>query len=154
MHEQRCIMALTLREEHGLALFLVLMFLIPCFLIIFVAQEVPYSAVYGEPVKDALAGAGVTVTSTKDVTWNLPGATGGKIYVLSDASGNTVTISTQSFESAETRDAVIQLYNTQTVGRGHPVGNLIVIGSQLVYVTPANSEILREIGPVLRHRLK
>jgi hypothetical protein len=147
-------MALTLREEHGLALFLILTFLAPCFLIIFVAQEVPYSVVPGEPVKDALAASGISVISTKDSTWNLPGATGGKTYVLTDASGNTVTISTQSFESAEARDAVIRLYNSQTVGRGRPVGSLIVVGSQLVYVTPANSGILQEIGPALRNRLK
>jgi hypothetical protein len=147
-------MALTLREEHGLAIFLILMFLIPCVMIIFVAAEVPYSTVSGEPVKDAAIAAGITVTSVKDSTWNLPGATGGKTYVLSDTAGNTVTISTQSFDSADSRDAVIRLYNAHPVGRGHPVGSLIVLGSQLVYVTPANSEILNEIGPALRNRLK
>ncbi|MGA2918160.1 hypothetical protein [Methanoregula sp.] len=147
-------MALTLREEHGLAIFLILMFLIPCVMIIFVAAEVPYSTVSGEPVKDAAIAAGITVTSVKDSTWNLPGATGGKTYVLSDTAGNTVTISTQSFDSADSRDAVIRLYNAHPVGRGHPVGSLIVLGSQLIYVTPANSEILNEIGPALRNRLK
>lgn len=147
-------MALTLREEHGLAIFLILMFLIPCVMIIFVAAEVPYSTVSGEPVKDAAIAAGITVTSVKDSTWNLPGATGGKTYVLSDTAGNTVTISTQSFDSADSRDAVIRLYNAHPVGRGRPVGSLIVVGSQLVYVTPANSEILNEIGPALRNRLK
>jgi hypothetical protein len=147
-------MALPLREEHGLAIFLILMFLIPCVMIIFVAAEVPYSTVSGEPVKDAAIAAGITVTSVKDSTWNLPGATGGKTYMLSDTAGNTVTISTQSFDSADSRDAVIRLYNAHPVGRGHPVGSLIVLGSQLVYVTPANSEILNEIGPALRNRLK
>jgi hypothetical protein len=146
-------MALTLREEHGLALFLVLMFLIPCFLIIFVATEVPYATVSGEPVSDAIRAAGITVTSTTDRTWNLPGATGGKTYVLSDAAGNNVTISTQSFDSADSRDAAIRLYNAHPVGRGHPVGSLIVLGSQLVYITPANSEIIQDIGPALRNSL-
>jgi len=147
-------MALTLREEHGLALFLILMFLIPCFLIIFVAGEVPYAKVSGEPVTDALRAAGVTVTSTKEVTWNLTGATGGKTYLLTDAAGNTVTIATQSFDSADSRDAAIRLYNAYPVGRGHPAGNLLVVGSQLVYVTPSNSEVLKEIGPLLRNSLK
>jgi hypothetical protein len=147
-------MALTLREEYGLALFLVVMFLIPCFMIIFVSAEVPYSMVSGEPVKEAIKAAGITVTSTRDVTWNLTGATGGRTFVLSDAAGSTVTISTQSFDSAESRDAAIRLYNAHPVGRGRPVGSLIVLGSQLVYVTPANSEILQEIGPALRNRSK
>ncbi|MGB7787555.1 hypothetical protein [Methanoregula sp.] len=88
MHKRRCILALTLREEHGLALFLILVFLIPCALIIVVSVELPYSTVSGEPVKNAIRVAGVTVTSTKNVTWNLPGATGGKTCVLSDAAGN------------------------------------------------------------------
>jgi hypothetical protein len=147
-------MALTLREEHGLALFLVLMFILPFILIILMGGEVPYSVISGEPVKDAIKAAGVTVISTSDSTWNLPGATGGKTYVLSDAAGNTVTISTQSFDSADSRDAAIRLYNSHPVGRGHPVGSLIVIGSQLAYITPANSEILKEIGAALRNYQK
>ena len=147
-------MALTLREEHGLALFLVLMFILPFILIILMGGEVPYSVISGEPVKDAIKAAGVTVISTSDSTWNLPGATGGKTYVLSDAAGNTVTISTQSFDSADSRDAAIRLYNSHPVGRGHPVGSLIVIRSQLVYITPANSEILKEIGTALRNNQK
>ena len=146
-------MALTLREEHALAAFLVLMFILPFGLIVFLSLEVPYATVTGEPVKEALAAAGVTVTSVKDTTWNLTGATGGKTYVLTDRNGNTVTIATQSFESAEARDAAIRVYNSHPVGRGKPVGSLVVVGSQLVYVTPANSEILQEIGPALKSRL-
>jgi len=129
---------------------------IPCALIIVLSVEVPYSTVSGVPVKNAIRAAGVTVTSTKNVTWNLPRATGGRTCVLSDAAGNNITISTQSFDSDDSRDAAIQMYNANPIGRGRPAGSLIVPGSQLVYITPAGSEIIKEIGaePVSRPGLK
>ena len=143
-------MNMTPRMEHGLALFLVLMFLIPCVLVIFVSEEVPYRIVPGEPVKDAAQAAGITITSVKDTSWNLTGSTGGKTYVLTDRSGNVVTMSTQAFDSAESRDAAIRLYNAHPVGRGKPVGSLLVVGQHIVYVTPANSPILEEISGELK----
>jgi hypothetical protein len=143
-------MMMTPRMEHGLALFLVLMFLIPCVMIIFVSEEVPYRIVPGEPVKDAAQAAGITIASVKESTWNLTGATGGKTYVLTDRAGNTVTMSTQAFDSAASRDAAIRLYNSHPLGRGKPVGSLLVVGQNLVYVTPANSEILTEIAAELK----
>jgi hypothetical protein len=141
---------MTPKLEHGLVLFLVLMFLIPCGLIVFISGEVPYRLVPGEPVKDAAQAAGITITSVKDTTWNLTGATGGKVYVLTDSSGNVVTMSTQAFNSAESRDAAILLYNAHPVGKGKPVGSLLVVGQYLVYVTPANSGILETIAPELK----
>ncbi|MCK9631245.1 MAG: hypothetical protein M0R30_06335 [Methanoregula sp.] len=143
-------MNMTPKLEHGLVLFLVLMFLIPCGLIVFISGEVPYRLVPGEPVKDAAQAAGITITSVKDTTWNLTGATGGKVYVLTDSSGNVVTMSTQAFNSAESRDAAILLYNAHPVGKGKPVGSLLVVGQYLVYVTPANSGILETIAPELK----
>jgi hypothetical protein len=145
-------MNMTPRMEHGLVLFLILMFLIPCIMIIFVSGEVPYRIVPGEPVRDAAQSTGITVTSVRDTTWNLPGATGGKTYILSDRAGNVVTIATQAFDSAESRDAAIRLYNAHPVGRGKPLGSLVVVGQQLVYVTPANSEILQRIAPELKKK--
>jgi hypothetical protein len=145
-------MNMTPRMEHGLVLFLVLMFLIPCIMIIFVSEEVPYRIVPGEPVRDAAQAMGISVTSVKDTTWNLPGATGGKTYILSDSAGNVVTISTQAFDSAESRDAAIQLYNANPVGRGKPLGSLMVVGQHLVYITPPNSEILQRIAPELKKK--
>jgi hypothetical protein len=143
-------MTATPRLEHGLMLFLILMFLIPVGLIIFVSGEVPYHLVAGEPVRDAAQSTGITVTSVKDAAWNLPGATGGKTYVLADNDGNVVTISTQAFDSADARDAAIRLYNAHPLGRGKPVGSLLVVGQHLVYVTPAQSPILERVAPELR----
>lgn len=143
-------MTMTPRMEHGLVLFLVLMFLVPFGLVTLIYEETPYRTVTGEPVKEAAQAAGISVTSVKDTTWNLPGATGGRQYTLSDRDGNVVTISTQSFDSAESRDAAIRLYNSHAVGRGKTVGTLLIVGQHLVYATPANSPILKDLAPALK----
>jgi len=140
------------RLELGLLVFLIVMTLVPMGIIFVAVAESPYYLVSGEPVNDALQATGITVSSVKDFTWNLPGATGGRIYVLTDNSGETVTVATQSFDSAESRDAAVRIYNTQSVGRGKPVGSLIVLGQHLVYVTPAHSGILERLAPELKKR--
>jgi hypothetical protein len=145
-------MALTSRAGRALVIFVVLMFIMPFILVIFLERESPYEAVKGEPVTEAATATGISVSSIKDTFWNVSGATGGKTYVLTDTAGNTVTIATQSFDSAESRDAAVLQYNAQPVGRGRPVGDLIVIHNQLIYITPANSPILTELGPVLREK--
>ncbi len=146
-------MTMTPRLEHGLLLLLIVMILVPVGLIIFVSGEVPYRIVPGEPVREAAQNSGITVTSVKDTTWNLPGATGGKLYTLSDNAGNILTLSTQTFDSAESRDGAIRIYNAHPVGRGKPVGSLIVIGQHLIYVTPPNSPILEQITPELKKKI-
>jgi hypothetical protein len=143
-------MIMTPRMEHGLVLFLIIMFLVPCGLIILVSEEVPYSIVAGEPVKIAAQSAGISLTFVSDSTWNLPGATGGKVYNLMDRDGNVATISTQSFDSAESREAAIRQFNAHPVGRGKTVGTLLVAGQHLIYVTPANSPVLKELAPALK----
>ncbi|MCX6692488.1 MAG: hypothetical protein NTW33_10710 [Methanoregula sp.] len=142
------------RLELGLSIFLTILFLIPVGVIIFVAEESPYHQVSGEPLNEAAQATGITVTSVKDSTWNLPGATGGKTYVLTDNTGEIVTVSTQSFDSSESREAAIRIYNAQSVGRGKPVGSLVVLGQHLIYVTPANSEILKRLAPELKKKIK
>lgn len=146
-------MTMTPRLEHGLILFLIVMFLIPVGLIIIVSEEVPYRVVSGEPVMEAAQAAGIIVTGVKDATWNLPGATGGKMYTLSDSAGNIVTVSTQGFDSAYSRDAAIRIYNAHPVGKGKPIGSLMIVGHQLVYATPANSPILKQIAPELKKKI-
>jgi len=136
-----------------LSIFLTILFLIPVGVIIFVAEESPYIRVSGEPVNEAAQATGVTVTSVKDSTWNLPGATGGKTYVLTDNAGEVVTVSTQAFDSAESRDAVIRMYNAHPVGRGQPVGSLVVVGQYVIYVTPAHSDILNRLAPELKKKV-
>jgi hypothetical protein len=137
------------RLEVGLFIFLIIVALLPFGLILVIAEESPYHQVFGEPVKEAAQATGITIMSAKDTTWNLPGAIGGKTYVLTDNTGEVVTVSTQSFDSAQSREAAIRLYNAQPVGRGKPVGSLVVLGQHLVYVTPANSNILKNLAPEL-----
>ncbi|MDO9325718.1 MAG: hypothetical protein Q7T80_12275 [Methanoregula sp.] len=140
------------RLEVGLFLFLIVVVMLPLGLILVIAEESPYHQVSGEPVNEAALATGITVTSTKDTTWNLPGATGGKTYVLTDKNGESVTVATQSFDSAQSRDGAVRIYNAQSVGRGKPVGSLVVLGQHLVYVTPAHSRILEQLTPELKKR--
>lgn len=143
-----------MKSEDGTAwaviLILILIFMLPiCWILIGMTSE-PYHVVGGEPLREAAQAAGITVVSATDSTWPVAGATGGKTYTLSDENGNIYTIRTQAFDSAESRDAAVQVYNAQSVGRGRPVGKLIVVGNYLVYVQPFTSGILKRIAPEIQ----
>jgi len=132
----------TPRMEHGLVVFLVLMFLIPCGLVIVVASEIPFRQVPSDPAERAILPDGYTITFANVTTWNLPGSLGGKTYVITDRNGNTILVETQAFASARERDAAIRVYNTNTIGRGRQVGGLIVHGQYIIAVTPSNPDII------------
>jgi hypothetical protein len=140
-------------EDNGgwaVLLILILIFLLPIgWMLVFYAAE-PYHVVSGEPLKDAAQAAGITVVSATDSPWPVAGATGGKTYTLADENGNVYTVHTQSFDSTGSRDAAIQAFNAQSVGRGRPVGKLFIIGNNLIYVKPYTSEILKRIAPGLQ----
>ena len=87
---------------------LVLIILLPIGWIMVVSTVEPYHVVSGEPVREAVVNSGIKVVSAVDYQLPLPGATGGKIYTISDENGNIFTIRTQEFNSAESRDAAIQ----------------------------------------------
>ncbi len=146
-------MSTCTRLEIGLFILVIMVVLMPFVLIMGIANASPYHPISGEPVKEAAQATGITIASVKDSTWNLPGALGGRTYVLTDNAGETITVSTQSFDSAESRDAAVRVYNAQQVGRGMPVGSLVVIGQHLIYVTPANSNILERLAPLLKQRI-
>ena len=131
-------------------LILILIFLVPIgWILVFSAAE-PYHVVSGEPLRDAAQAAGIKVVNATDSTWAVPGASGGKTYTLSDENGNIYTVQSQSFDSAASRDAAIQVYNAQSVGRGRPVGKLFIVGNNLIYVKPYTSVILKRIAPELQ----
>ncbi len=146
-------MSANSRLELGLHIFLIILFLIPIGVIVFVAEESPFHQVSGEPVNEAAQATGIRVASVRDTSWNLPGALGGKTYVLTDNAGEVVTVSTQAFDSAESRDAAIRMYNSYSVGRGHPVGSLMVVGQHVIYVTPAHSDIMNRLAPELKKKV-
>ena len=131
-------------------LILILIFLVPIGWILVFSTAEPYHVVSGEPLRDAAQAAGITVVNVTNSTWPVPGATGGKTYTLSEENGKIYTVQSQSFDSAGSRDAAIQVFKAQSVGRGRPVGKLIVIGNHLVYVKPYTSEILKRIAPGLK----
>ncbi len=146
-------MSTNSRLELGLHIILIIVFLIPIGVIILVAEESPFHQVSREPVNEVAQATGITVTSVQDSTWNLPGATGGKTFVLTDNAGEVVTVSTQAFDSAESRDAAIRMYNSYSVERGHPVGSLMVVGQYVIYVTPAQSDIMKRLVPELKKKV-
>jgi hypothetical protein len=137
------------RLEIGLLVLVFAVVLLPLGIVILAGSHSTYYVVGGDPVKDALEKKGISITSVHDSLWNVPGATGGKIYVLTDADNQQTTIVTQSFDSAESRDAAIRAWQASQPGRGRPVGDLIVAGEHIIIVTPANRPVMEKIGPDL-----
>ena len=128
---------------------LILIFLLPLGWVMVAFPAEPYRIVMGEPLSEAAQNAGLTVVNTTDFKWNFPGAMGGKIYVLRDKSGNMLTVQTQSFDSPESRDAAIQTHSSQSVGKGRPIGTIVIIGQQVIYIPPDQGGILVNLGPEL-----
>ena len=126
------------KESAGLAIIIILFifFLLPIGWIFIAYPAEPYRLVTGEPLREAAQAAGLTVVNSTDILWPLSGATGGKIYVLEDNTGNTLTVQTQTFDSVQSRDVAIQTYYAQTIGRGKPAGFVVVKGQQVIYVAP------------------
>jgi hypothetical protein len=137
------------RLEAGLLLLVIAVVLVPLGIVILAGSQSTYHVVSGDPVKDALDKNGISITSVRDSLWDVPGATGGKIYILTDADNQQTTIVTQSFDSAESRDAAIRAWHTSQPGRGKPIGDLIVAGQNIILVTPSNRPVMEKIGPDL-----
>jgi hypothetical protein len=140
-----------------LAIGIVLMILIiPIGLCFYTAPSPePYTVGPVNPLPAAVQAAGASICSTTDTHWNVTGATGGKTYVISyncaaQTSSNTITVQIQAFDSTQSRDAAVQTYNTMTVGRGKPVGNLFEYNQYVIYVTPPNTNLMRSIGAELK----
>jgi hypothetical protein len=147
-------MTLSKNGEIGLVLLVAALFILPCLLLGLIYEAEPYHMVAGEPVKEAADAAGISVVSVKGTLWNQTGAVGGKTYTLTDPAGDTAIIATQAFDSAESRDAAIRLYNSHPIGKGKPVGSMIVVGQYIVYATPSNSPIFAKLVPALQQAVK
>jgi len=136
----------------ALLVILVIIFLVPIGLILLTFPAEPYHAVTGEPVREAAQAAGVKVINTTDITWNLPGALGGKAYVLAVDEGNTLIIQTQKFDSSVSRDVAIVTFSAQSVGKGKTIGTLIVVGDQVIHIGPDTGGILPGIASELKKK--
>ena len=134
----------------SLAILVILMFFAPFILFIAIQETEPYSIPGGQEFADAVKAAGITVVSVEDSTWNVAGAIGGKTYVLSDENGNTATISTQEFQSDESRDVAFQRYSSGMAGQGMPQGSLYMVGEQLVFVAAADNDVVRLLSDELQ----
>ena len=135
--------------------FICMIFLAPLLLCFYTAPAEPYTVVPEQPLLAAVHEAGAVVCDTTSTHWNVPGATGGDTYVVStdckhQTSSNTITVQIQAFDSQASRDAAVQTYNTMTVGKGKPVGNLFAYNQYLIYVTPPNTALMRQIGAELK----
>lgn len=147
-------MTLSKNGEIALAIFIAVLFVLPCLMLGLIYGEAPYRTVPGEPVKEAADAAGISVVSVKGTLWNMTGALGGKTYTLTDTAGDTAIIATQAFDSAESRDAAVRLYNAHAPGKGKQVGSMIVVGQYLIYATPQNSPIFAKLVPALQQAAK
>lgn len=129
---------------------------IPIGLLFFAAPPAePYAVVPGDPMPTAVANAGAHICSTTPNQWDVPGATGGTTYVISydcanQSRANTITVQIQAFDSQDSRDAVMRIYNTMMLGRGKPLGNLMAYNQYLIFVTPPNTPLMSRIGAELQ----
>ena len=140
------------KETTAVIVIILIVILAPMLGLIYLTTPEPYKPTTGEPLREAAAAAGIKVLNSTDVTWSLPGALGGKSYVLANDEGKIVIVSTQSFESEATRDAAIRARQAQIVGKGKPMGELIVIGNELVYIHPASGNITKALVPELNKK--
>ncbi|MDD4483038.1 MAG: hypothetical protein PHD55_01565 [Methanoregula sp.] len=147
-------MTISKNGEICLALLVAVLFILPCLMLGLIYEEAPYHTVAGEPVREAADAAGISVADVEGTLWNMAGATGGKTYTLTDPEGDTAYIATQAFDSAESRDAAVRLYNAHAPGKGKQVGSMIVVGQYIVYATPVNSPIFAKLVPALQQAAK
>ncbi|MBN1431508.1 MAG: hypothetical protein JW931_01910 [Methanomicrobiaceae archaeon] len=108
----------------------------------------PYRIVAGDPIEAAAEKAGLAVCSETENTWNIPGAAGGRVYIISDncdEPSETVRIETQAFDSADSRDAAIKAFHTNIIGKTGTHGNMIVFGQYLIFTDSSGGSILGKI---------
>lgn len=130
------------RSDDIIAVILIVMIgVLPIGWVVLTHPAHPYFVVKGEPLREAADAAGLDIIHAEDVLWPFPGATGGRIYILQDDNGNTISIQTQRFESEETRNAVIRTYSAQGTGKGMTVGRMLVVGHEVIYISRDRSGI-------------
>ncbi|HII98138.1 MAG TPA: hypothetical protein HA272_02455 [Methanoregula sp.] len=137
------------KPDIALVIFLFVIALAPIGLLALTGTHVPWYPVSGEPVRELLDAEGISIVNTTDTLWNLPGATGGRTYVIIDRDNDQTVISTQNFETAEARDAAIRSWHAHGAGRGKPAGSLFVLGQQLVMISPSDRPVLETLGATL-----
>ena len=137
------------KETWAVIIIILLVILVPIGALMLLTHPEPYHVTTANLVPEAAGAAGLKLISDVNLTLPLKGATGGHTYTVENKDGNVYTIFTQSFDSAESRDAAIKAHNAQSVGKGRPLGELIVVGDQLIIVHPTSIVIRKTIVPEL-----
>jgi hypothetical protein len=137
------------KETWAVIIVILMVVFIPIGALMVMTSPEPYHVTTGTQLREAADTTGLKIIQDLNVTLRLPGATGGHSYMVEDKDGNTFTIFTQSFDSEESRDAAIKAHNAQAVGKGRPLGELIVIGDQLIYIHPTSGAVRKTIVPEL-----
>lgn len=112
----------------------------------------PYRIIEGNPIEIAAEAAGLVICNETETSWNIAGLTKGMTYTISDNCANpteTIRLDVLSFDNAEARDAAILAYHSNTIGKNHPHGNLIVLGQYLIFVNYSGSSLLDTISKEL-----
>ena len=109
----------------------------------------PYRIIEGKPVATAAEKAGLVICSETDVTWDLFGDAEGKVYTISDNCDNpseTIRAEVFTFDSADSRNAAIQAFQSNKIGKGKPAGNMIVLGQHLIFIDSSGSSLFERIS--------
>lgn len=137
---------------HGIIILIIIIFVVifPFAYVYLTVPSEPFHILGGEPVKEAAANANIDICSVSEVGWNVPGATVGKTYIISEncddiASSPSATIMIQGFENEEARDGAVHRFNTMTIGKTRVPGRILVIGDSIVYVKPDNPDLASRI---------
>lgn len=135
--------------EIGLVAFIALMVLLPIGIVTVIHPQQAYTSVSENPVKEILEKKGIQITNEKNTRWDIPGATGGKVFTITDADGRETLVRTQTFDSDASCDAAIRTWHTSQAGRGRANGYLLVNGREIVIITPADRPVIEVIGQEL-----
>lgn len=141
-----------MHEKDSILVFMILLLVVcvPFVYICIVLAPEPFYRVNGDPVLEVAQITGLTTVNVTPVQWSYQGATGGNTYILEDETGNTLTLQTQTFESENSRNAAVQTFNAQTVGKGKPTGTLMIIGHLLIYLPLDQHGIIPRIASELK----
>lgn len=137
------------RETWAVIIIILLVILVPIGALMLWTSPEPYHITTGDLLRRSAENAGLKVIKDVNATLRLEGATAGHVYTIEDKDGNIYTVFAQSFDSAESRDAAIKAHNSQSVGKGRPLGELIIVGDQLIVIHPASGAVREIIVPEL-----
>jgi hypothetical protein len=129
------------KEAWAAIAIIILVIAIPLGAILVFATHEPYQIITGDIISDAAHNAGLTVVGSTNSSLNFPGATTGKSYTISDKDGRQYVIFVQKFDSENSRDGAVRLYNAHSVAKGRPPGEIIIVGDSIIYVPSPSGPI-------------